>query len=601
VRRSGLKQRAATAGPLSGRLGAALLAVGACVLSAGAGAPPALAITHAAATRIALGALHPQREPGPVVVFSLPRPVRRGGLVYEAGPPPVPGVRPLASAAYVYWEDLAHGAFFAHASRLVLVDARSGRVVRREDMDWFLIVNNRLAPFLITAQGYEGRAYVVYDAISARGHRRLHARAARYAGNGHPPRRTALLAHDCLIPIGDFRDPLFRGGGKAMLTFASRIGMKTVLPDVDTAKSLAGAVDKATAAGCNDVFIYLAGHGIPPNAASFAAEGAHVYHDLAHAVTVDAQHPGGPAAVMTSPGFVLRNGKLVDESSYVTPNDLIAIAKAHENAEFKIKIDSCFADRFAPVFDDTDNVRVLETSSSFDEVSAGAYVKGETYFTLDPKTHEVNGEAVNHIDDPDGAGGFTNGNLHGLYDWATFSSPTEDLVVGLAEAYGLGMPFNQSVKLGYTTPHLRTRPARTTPISFLGTIDAMGNWSFFDPTEVKLNATFSPQSGAGQPRSLAIKADTGTPLDAVEVVIPPAGSSPRQIVNSLCPTQLPTAAVSTTVNPSDTLTCSGGSLPIGQQFTLNVQTSPAPTPGMGGQLFGRQDGAFKGPFAITGP
>jgi hypothetical protein len=586
----------------SGRVGVALLAVGACILGAGAGAPPALAITHAAATRIALRALHPQREPGPVVVFSLPRPVRRGGLVYEAGPPPVPSVRPLASAAYVYWEDLAHGAFFAHASRLVLIDAHSGRLMRREDMNWFPIIDNRLAPFLITAQGYEGRTYVVYDATSARRHGRSRAHAARYASDGHPPPRTKLLAHDCLIPIGDFRDPLFRGGGKGMLMFASRIGMKTVEPDVETAKSLAGAVDKATAAGCDDVFIYLAGHGIPPDAASFAPGSPHVYHDLAHTVTVDAKHPGGGAAVMTSPGFVLRDGKVVDESSYVTPSDLIAIAKAHESDEFKIKIDSCFADRFAPVFDETDNVRVLETSSSFDEVSAGAYVKGKNYFTLNPKTHEVNGETVNEIDDPDGAGGFTNGNLHGLYDWATFSNPTEDLVVGLAEAYGLGMPFNQSVKLGYTTPHLRTRPARTKPVSFLGSIDAMGNWSFFDPTEVKLDATFSLQNGTGgTPRSFAIAADTGTPLDAVEVVVPSAGSTARQIVNSLCPTQLPTATVSTTVTPSDTLTCSGGSLAIGQQFTLNVQTSPAPASAMGGQLFGRQDGTFKGPFAIAGP
>jgi hypothetical protein len=600
VRVGGLKQ-AAGARPFGGRLGAALFAVGVCVVGAGVGAPSALAITHATATRIALRALHPQHDPGPVVVFSLPHPVRRGGFVYEAGPVPVPGVSPLASAAYVYWEDLAHGAFFAHASRLVLIDARSGRIVRREDMNWFLIINNRLAPFLITAQGYEGRTYVVYDATAALGHSRLHAHAARYAGDGHPPKRTALLAHDCLIPIGDFTDPLFRGGGKGMLTFAARIGLKTVEPDVPTAKSLGAAVDKATAAGCNDVFIYLAGHGIPPDAASFAPGSPKQWHNLANPVTVNAQNPGGPAAVMTSPGFVLRGGKVVDESSYVTPSDLIAIAKAHENAEFKIKIDSCFADRFAPVFDDTDNVRVLETSSSSDEVSAGAYVKGKEYFTLDPKTHKVNGHVINQIDDPDGAGGFTNGNLHGLYDWATFSNPTEDLVVGLAEAYGLGMPFNQSVKFGYTTPHLRTRPARTPPISFLPTIDAMGNWSFFDPTEVKLNATFSPQNGTPTPRSFAITADTSTPLDAVKVVIPPAGSTPRQIVNSLCPTQLPTATVSSTASPSDTLTCTGGSLPIGQQFTLNVQTSPAPTPGMGGQLFGRQNGTINGPFAITGP
>ena len=29
--------------------------------------------------------------------------------------------------------------------------------------------------------------------------------------------------------------------------------------------------------------------------------------------------------------------------------------------------------------------------------------------------------------------------------------------------------------------------------------------------------------------------------------------------------------------------------------------SQEPTSGMGGQVFGQQDGSFKGPFAITGP
>ena len=125
------------------------------------------------------------------------------------------------------------------------------------------------------------------------------------------------------------------------------------------------------------------------------------------------------------------------------------------------------------------------------------------------------------------------------------------------------------------------------------TLGAVFNWQNFGEGEVKGSGRFFVQGGRA--------ADVNSALDAVKIVIPPSGGTPRQITNQLCPSQLPSAVVSTTSNSNDTLTCSGGSLPVGQDFTLNVRTSPAPSNGMGGQLFGRQDGAFRGPFSITGP
>ena len=118
-------------------------------------------------------------------------------------------------------------------------------------------------------------------------------------------------------------------------------------------------------------------------------------------------------------------------------------------------------------------------------------------------------------------------------------------------------------------------------------------WQFFagDPSEVVLGTAFRVKSGGS--RSTAAPTD---PLDAVRIVLSPAGSTPRLVTNYLCPSQLPVPTVS-----GNTLTCSGGSLAVGQQFTLNVRMSPAPTANMGGQLYGRQDGAFKGPFTISGP
>jgi hypothetical protein len=63
-------------------------------------------------------------------------------------------------------------------------------------------------------------------------------------------------------------------------------------------------------------------------------------------------------------------------------------------------------------------------------------------------------------------------------------------------------------------------------------------------------------------------------IDAVKVVIPPDGRDPRQITNQLCPSQLPSASVSTTYT-NDTLTCSGGTLAIGEQFAQRSDVATA--------------------------
>jgi hypothetical protein len=91
------------------------------------------------------------------------------------------------------------------------------------------------------------------------------------------------------------------------------------------------------------------------------------------------------------------------------------------------------------------------------------------------------------------------------------------------------------------------------------------------------------------------------PLDAVRVVIPPYGSEDRAITNYICPMQLPNGVISSTTHANDTLTCQGGSLPLQQEFSMRVRTFPEPSDGMGGDLYGRQDGSFQGPFHITGP
>ena len=125
-------------------------------------------------------------------------------------------------------------------------------------------------------------------------------------------------------------------------------------------------------------------------------------------------------------------------------------------------------------------------------------------------------------------------------------------------------------------------------------LEAFVQFTLFGPGEVRASDAYFM-------RRQISPAQTTSPITAIRVVLPPDGSTNRQVTNYLCPNQLPTAAVETTNAPNDTLACSGGSLALEERFSMNIRMNPPPTAGMGGQLFGQQDGSFKGPFAISGP
>jgi hypothetical protein len=125
-------------------------------------------------------------------------------------------------------------------------------------------------------------------------------------------------------------------------------------------------------------------------------------------------------------------------------------------------------------------------------------------------------------------------------------------------------------------------------------LEAIVRYTLFGPGEVRASDAYFM-------RRQVTPAQTTSPITAIRVVVPPDGSTPRQVTNYLCPSQLPVAAVESTNNPNDTLACSGGSLALEERFEFNIRMNPPPTTGMGGQIFGQQDGSFKGPFAIAGP
>jgi hypothetical protein len=129
------------------------------------------------------------------------------------------------------------------------------------------------------------------------------------------------------------------------------------------------------------------------------------------------------------------------------------------------------------------------------------------------------------------------------------------------------------------------------PMTFRGFM----RWQMFGPGElVAPDAYFSLHWA--QPSQAS-----SSPITAFKIVLPPDGSTNRQVTNYLCPSKLPNGAIETTNASNDTLVCSGGSVALDERFRVNVRMSPGPTTEMGGQLFGQQDGSFSGPFAITGP
>src|SRR2546429_7882869 len=111
--------------------------------------PPAAAISRKQATRVALRALQPERERGLVVVFALRTRLAAGALVAEAGARPRGSERtPVAGKTWLFWEDRAYQALFEHPSRLLLVDSRGGRVIRRRDEHFFPLINGVRPAFL---------------------------------------------------------------------------------------------------------------------------------------------------------------------------------------------------------------------------------------------------------------------------------------------------------------------------------------------------------------------------------------------------------------------------------------------------------------------
>jgi hypothetical protein len=421
----------------------AILAVLACdsALSADAiGKPRADAIAI-----VASGARKGTRD---VVLFGLPRPLAEGTNVASADPVPGRLGKParkdaltLRRAAWLYWLDGDPYARFSHASLVLLVDAVTGQVTRRE-LEWFPLVNGRAPVFLATRAGYDAARYRVFA-------RTKPIRVSRSAGASAPGSWAAttlprLLADDCVLMIGDYHSHQMAGDFPAVQRWASSVGVRAYYatrtgprgsspppsatpPDGDVLA--ANVRTLVTVDRCTDVLIYLSGHG--------AREGK------------------GPPTVFTGKTVVGADGaEPVVTHEAVTAGDLAAVMREHPTTGFKVKVDSCYSGRFVEALTDPrlpklENLLIVEASSKATQPS---------YSALDAKRR---------ADNPDRIGEFTNGNLVGLRTWA--ASPEEVassvalggslLARALERSLALGRSANRSIAARRVEPVVWINPS----------------------------------------------------------------------------------------------------------------------------------------------
>jgi len=249
------------------------------VLAAPAAGASARTVSRAQATQIALQALHPERSPDSVV-FGLPAPLAGGTTVTDSGPDPAdhtrwirrgpslisvtPDPAPLRHGAWLFWQDQVPGGFFEHPSHLVLVDARSGKVVARRNYNWWPLINGRRPAFLRSLAAYASRRYRVYvtpgaAADSARGAATASSAHPAAAGIQGPASARAAGSGSCLITVVDSSLPEFKQSTALVQQQLAPLFGRNYM--TGSTQGLVGALKPAQRSGCTNATIYILAHG----------------------------------------------------------------------------------------------------------------------------------------------------------------------------------------------------------------------------------------------------------------------------------------------------------------------------------------------------
>jgi PKD repeat protein len=408
-------------------------------------ATPAAAASRKEANKTALEVLKPKGKRSPLTVFALRKPVKAGSVVVEGGPGvsvrhgrPA-GAKPLKRRAFLYWMDLAPGALFQHPSVLLLVDAKSGKPIRRTRMSFWPTVNGKRLK------------YARKPLYSTAGPVRKKKKAAAFLAVAPYAWAAALpnLAKDCMVTIGDRKDPIFKGDFELMQQVASAVGLKRY--DATTIKSLKKKIAEAKAAGCKDVFIMIAAHGWAANGSGInVAQSAHAQ------VTIKAE-------VKTKKGGT----KVVSED--LNAEHLRDIFKQFGDLTFKLGVSACFSGRWLEL-GDVSNLRFIGAGARADQMGWGAFQTHGTYKMGD----QVNGVLTqndhtlkDNTTNTTGATEYTNGFLRGLLYWAqtdkAHATTGDDLAKGLVYAAQIQGENNFSEQAGWANAQYRDMSANGVP------------------------------------------------------------------------------------------------------------------------------------------
>ena len=301
----------------------------------------------------ALRILQPQRErglDGGVAVFMDPRVLPAGTTITEAVTHR--RIAELKRPGRLFWEDLGHTILTPHASKVLILDARTLKPTLLRPILFYPLVRGSPPPFHRTPDALIRAPDAVYLRLGPNGEAGL----VQYA----PIRRIARLdlANDALVTIGDRADDQFSQSFAELQKLFGNDGLKVDTTAVDLAKVPKGQTAttylKQTIAEVatrkKDIFLFVAGHGY--------AEKDSFYIDKDGKKIVNDKVSKNPQ--------VLVDGKRQELLGEV---GLEGIIKANPKVTFKVVIESCFSGRFMDMLKAQPNVAIAITSAPKNEPS----------------------------------------------------------------------------------------------------------------------------------------------------------------------------------------------------------------------------------------
>lgn len=497
------------------RSAARIVLVGAVAVAAAlALGDPAHAISRKQADRIAMKALKTKSKKD-VILFRETSRLRPDDTITFATRNRVPaskkGFPRLGKRSWLYWQDLAPYAGFEHRSVMLVIDDRTGRVLRRKKLLYYPIVNGKRPAYLRSAKAYSRKRYRAFERMTVRipvdgpdanAVQLLPHRAAPIWESVGPPRSPSgpafdskgAFKDDCMYLVGELDDPLFKRDFKAMARFGKEHGLRPFYAN-DLGRSPSrfrpspAFASEGTPAslkedvkhlvdqkGCRDILIFAAGHGSSKDQ------------------TPEAQ------VSMTGSASRTANGGRAQVKPHLTPETIKKVVKAFPTTTFKLKIMSCYSGRFRSELETGSgelppNVLVVETSAGADQLSyrdllidwrkaatIGAEAMAKTDPALrqrldDPATREAaideveakaRSEAQATVPNTDGLFEFTHANIVGMTRYLSTRPANQELVAGsevatmLVQGLKLGSDANQSALVGNETPAVRVNKS---PIS----------------------------------------------------------------------------------------------------------------------------------------